>query len=215
MPTIYEHTNFSILSIPKVGSANLQVWCNDNNITTTDKQPQDKPLYAFWRSPETRIPSGLATNINELVYSIHNLDSTYSWHYNQHKELYHDVIAQWCANPTHQPMSVAGVVCRGQHHCPMPTWLGGFTITPTHWIPLEQLSLFPKYLNNKYNTNFTTNIFGPKWTSSQDFWLPWRTFMDCCTPQGLEFIQHLIDKDTYRPKEMYPINANNNLSNPS
>lgn len=207
MPTIYEHNNFSILSIPKVGSANLQKWCNDNNITTTDKQPQNKPLYAFWRSPETRIPSGLATNINELVYNIHNIEGL--WNYNQHKELYHGIIEQWCANPTYEPMTVLGVKVQGQHHAPMPTWLDGFAITPTHWILLEQLNLFPKYLNNKYNTNFTTDIQGADEHPDQINWLPWRTFVERCTPQGLELIQFLIKRDTYRPQELYNINANN------
>lgn len=211
MPTIYEHNNFSILSIPKVGSANLQKWCFDNNITTvTNVQPKNKPLYAFWRSPETRIPSGLATNINELVYSIHNIDE-HLWNYNQHKQLYHDVISQWCAYPTHDPMSVAGVVCEGQHHCPMPTWLDGYAITPTHWIPLEQLSLFPAYLNNKYNTNFTTDIQDADEHPDQKNWLPWRIFVEHCTPQGLEFIEFLIKRDNYRPQELYNINATDTI----
>jgi len=207
MPIIYEHTNFSILSIPKVGSANLQIWCNNNNITTTDKQSHDKPLYAFWRHPETRIPSGLATNINELVYTIHNIEGL--WNYNQHKELYHGIIEQWCANPTHEPMTVLGVKVQGQHHCPMPTWLDNFAITPTHWIPLELLNLFPRYLNNKYKTNFTTDIQGANEHLDQKNWLPWRTFLECCTPQGLEFVQFLIKRDTYRPQVMYAFDANN------
>ena len=98
MTQIYEHSLFCVDLIPKTGSANLQKWCIDNGLTETYDVPKSKPLYIIFRDPQERIPSGIATDINEVVYAYYNIPDPV-WDYKLYEKEYLTIIEKWSDNP--------------------------------------------------------------------------------------------------------------------
>ena len=197
MTQIYEHSLFCVDLIPKTGSANLQKWCIDNGLTETYDVPKSKPLYSIFRDPQERIPSGIATDINEVVYAYYNIPDPV-WDYKLYEKEYLTIIEKWSNNPC-VPVQVDNIQAQAKHYLPLNCYID--ISQNINWIKLSDLDRFPEYISQTYNIDFPFKLQGAQDHPDQVKWLDWRLFLDKCGPKAHNLINTLIEEDKFIPQE--------------